>query len=106
MRIKINGEEWNVYKLNNKEFDVKMGVDTRAITNMTYNPKTRAIYLREDFTKEDIIHELTHVYISYSDFGHPSATLEDNEEIICLLMEECADQIVHHANKIYKTLRN
>lgn len=105
MQIKVFGEIWHIIKLPESVYDDRFGKDSRAVSNITHNNKSRAIYFRESFTKQDIIHELTHVYLSYSEFGKPSTTLEDNEEIICLFMEDNLHKIISHVDKIYKALK-
>ena len=102
LSIKIHGDTWKVYVISNRDFSKSFGRDCQAITSWT--KKETAFYFRPSPSLEDVVHELVHAYLSYTDFTKPSLTIEDREHQVCFFLEEAMTKFYNQARRLHSKL--
>lgn len=106
-KIKINGDIWNIYLFTYTDFvslwDGCCGITHYEHRHFTKKKKELSINFRgPKVSRDTIVHELMHAYLSYHDFSKVS--YGSIEEKICEIMGKKYKVLYTLANKLYTAL--
>jgi hypothetical protein len=109
-KFKVNEDEWQGYlitedeakELDEKFNDVDIGFGALTLTK----DDGRCLFVVEGHvTKNIIVHELFHIYVSYFCLGSTDVSLDDFEEIIAEFLELHLTKFIKKSNSLYKKFK-
>lgn len=92
-------DTWELRFLTDEEYSKLVDKTSRGSTQVL--ERTISFNLKY-FSKEVVIHELTHVYIANTFLDEASPKFKQAEEVFCELMAHKAEKILEHAEVVYK----